>query len=153
MSKKIETDKNIVIDRLAFRRQARRSLSSANYFNTFRDLTLVPGFKVTQAVFLSDLINREDMLHNIRQDHIRHGRKRKAAKVKIDEEEFFGCSIKYLQSRALPPIWTDEQQRDLIRVLKKKDFIKVKRVGRDGMRWIWVNHELIQENLSKIFTS
>lgn len=146
--KEVKYERMISTSGHEYHRHARRAFSSQNYFNTFRDLTLI--IDVLPAVFLSDLISREDILTRRRFQLRKRGLNKKAAKVRIDKDDYFGCSTKFLQSRRYPPVWTVKQQRNQLAKLTKLGFIKTRRQGHDGIRWIWIDYERINIELDKI---
>lgn len=130
-----------------YHRHSRRAFAGQNYFATFRDLTLI--MDVLPAVFLSDLISREDILYKRKFRLMKRGKTKKSDKVNIDNEDYFGCSVKFLQSRRYPPCWSVKQQENLFKKLIKAGYIKTRR-QKKGVRWVWIDFEHINQELDRI---
>lgn len=142
------------IKKASYYNHLRRAMSTTGYFTLFRELTMLPGMGKSEAMLLSDLINRSEMVFNRRAKLLLKAHKdrdkraeSKAKAVKIDKDHFFACSVKFLQSKKHPPLWSPKEQERLIPRLVKTGFIKIRRQGLSRLRWVWIDLEAIHTAL------
>lgn len=123
------------------------SFSGLGFIQAYRDFFLI--LDVMPALFLNDLVNRHAMLSRKRNKLLKQGHFRKATQVKISEDGYFLCSYKFLQTPSYPPIWSRNRQETLTAKLISFRYIKIRRQGRDGARWVYINGLRIRKDIDR----
>lgn len=131
-------------------RHMQRTSNQSNFFNFLRNYTQI--MSKLEALFLQDLINREDLRYSgyVEQRRwLKENSKKERISPPYDEDGYFPCSAKYLSHRKFL-IWTDKEQERLLPLLRQKGFISIKHKGLPRKRWIKVEREFIHDQLDKL---
>lgn len=128
-----------------YRRHLRRAKAVHNYFMFFRAFTKI--MSKLEAMFLQDLINREEMVVQAQatRDKTKSGRRKHRM---VDEDDYFRCTTAFMENEKYL-VWTGKEQKRLFKLLVNRGFIKTKNKGMPQRRWVWVNYPLIESSLDE----
>ncbi len=112
-----------------YRRHVLRARSANNHFTFCRDYVTKLKLEKTVALFLQDLINLASMDKTIR-----------------DEEDYFLCTVGYLETSLN---WDDSTQSRMIKKLRELKYLEYKKVGIPTVRWLRIDIQKVEEDLDE----
>jgi len=112
-------------------RHLQRSKNTLNYFTFFR-----PFFKILKrldALFLQDLINLASIPSTVTKT--------------IDGEDYFLCTETFLKDSGSN--WSSDEQNRHLASIKKKGFVKARKMGLPARRWVHIELQKIEDAIDE----